>query len=84
MMMIFALHLPGSAAVIEFVPMQNRGALAWVNVAAGDDLGSQHPEVSRLLAHAGADKTELTYIATALKFKDAGVLRWRWLRLRWP
>ena len=58
-LMILA-HFP--AGVLEVNPMKNRGASAWTNVQGVDTLGRQHPQVSRLLSHAGADKTELAYI----------------------
>ena len=76
MIMMFMLLAVQAQAGIgdDFVPMQNRGALAWRNVAAGDELGMIHPEVTRLLAHAGADKTELVYLPTARKWLE-GLMR---------
>jgi len=49
-----------------------RGARAWENVAGGDRLGEAHPDVTRLLAHAGADTTEVVY----LKKVEEILLRW--------
>ena len=40
-------------------PLAARGPLAWDNV--NDGLGSAHPDVTRLLAHAGVDATQITY-----------------------
>ena len=40
-------------------PLESRGPRAWEDV--NDGLGSAHPDVTRLLAHAGVDATQLTY-----------------------
>ena len=40
-------------------PLEARGPRAWDNVH--DGLGGAHPDVTRLLAHAGVDATQLTY-----------------------
>ena len=66
-MMVWVLSgsVVGVQPELGFQPLVNRGQFAWRNVAAGDNLGELHPEVSRLLAHVGADRTELSYLRTA-------------------
>lgn len=73
MVCVFGLGM--ESVKMGFVPLENRGRLAWERVAQGDRLGEAHPEVTRLLSHAAADKTEKVYIKAALDWLEGLLAR---------
>jgi hypothetical protein len=60
----------GVQAGADFTPMRNRGPRAWDNVASGDNLGTWHPEVARLLVHTGTYGTQRAYLPAVRKWLE--------------
>ena len=57
-------------------PLEARGPRPWDNFS--DGLGSAHPDVTRLLAHAGVDATQNTYARHARELLE----RWEAREIR--